>query len=351
MTRGLTPLKFTGASLRLLDQLALPSREIWINCRDYRAVGRAIVEMRVRGAPAIGCTAAYGMALAARSSRAKTSSALLADLVRAGDLLVATRPTAVNLKWAVDRIIATARLSASRRDTPNGIRTAVAKDARAIETEDLAANRRMGELGATLFPHRVNILTHCNTGALATSGIGTALGVIRTVHARGRLKMVFVDETRPYLQGARLTAWELKRDHIPHVLITDNMAGHFMQRGDIGGVIVGADRITARGDVANKIGTYSVAVLARHHGIPFYVAAPISTIDLKTRHGSSITIEERSTREVVQIGKTVIAPAGTIARHPAFDVTPGGLITAIVTEKGIARPPYTSSLRRLLGVK
>lgn len=351
MTRGLTPLKFTGTSLRLLDQLALPARETWITCRDFRSVGKAIMKMNVRGAPAIGCTAAYGMALAARASGAKTVKALLTDLARAGKYLVSTRPTAVNLKWAVDRILAQARASASRGDNSACIRAVVTGDARAIEAEDLAANARMGALGAALFPRRGTILTHCNTGALATAGIGTALGVIRSVHARGRLKLVFVDETRPYLQGARLTAWELKRDRIPHVLITDNMAGHFMQRGEIDAVIVGADRITARGDVANKIGTYSLSVLARHHGIPFYVAAPVSTIDLKTMHGSSIKIEERSTREVVQIGKTVIAPAGTTARHPAFDITPGKLVTAIITEKGIARPPFIRSLKRLMGVK
>jgi methylthioribose-1-phosphate isomerase len=351
MTRGLTPLKFSGAFLRLLDQLALPARETWITCRDYRAVGKAIFDMNVRGAPAIGCTAAYGMALAARNSRAQTPSKLLADLRTAGDYLISTRPTAVNLKWAVDRVLGKARASALRGDSPARIRAIVTADARSIEAEDLAANRRMGALGATLFKKRGNILTHCNTGALATAGIGTALGVIRAVHARGRLKQVFVDETRPYLQGARLTAWELKRDRIPYVLITDNMAGYFMQKGEIGAVIVGADRITAHGDVANKIGTYSLSVLARHHGIPFYVAAPVSTVDLKTLHGSSIKIEERSTREVVQIGKTVIAPVGTKARHPAFDVAPGRLVTAIITERGIARPPYIRSLKRLMGVK
>jgi len=351
MKRGVTPLKFTGASLRLLDQLALPARETWITCRDYRAVGRAIVEMRVRGAPAIGCTAGYGMALAARASRAKTASGLISDLSRAGNHLVSTRPTAVNLKWAVDRILALARTAAVRGAAPAQIRKLVATDARAIEAEDLRANFRMGKLGSKLFRKRGNILTHCNTGALATAGIGTALGVIRAVHARGKLRMVFVDETRPYLQGARLTAWELKRDRIPYVLITDNMAGHFMQRGEIGAVIVGADRITARGDVANKIGTYSLAVLAKAHRLPFYVAAPVSTVDLKTKHGRDIPIEERSTREVTHVGKTVIAPAGTKARHPAFDVTPGGLITAIITEKGVARQPYTRSLRRLLGVE
>ena len=351
MSRGLTPLKFTGSSLRLLDQLLLPSREKWITCRDYRAVWKAIYEMNVRGAPAIGCTAAYGMALAARNSRAQTVAVLLSNLRQAGDYLISTRPTAVNLKWAVDRIMVKARDAAAQGESPAGIRALVTADARAIEAEDLAANRRMGELGATLFPRRGSILTHCNTGALATSGIGTALGVIRAVYRKGRLRMVFVDETRPYLQGARLTAWELNRDCIPHVLITDNMAGHFMQRGEVDGVIVGADRITARGDVANKIGTYSLAVLARHHGIPFYVAAPVSTVDLKTLHGKSIPIEERSTREVVQVGKTLIAPAGTKARHPAFDVTPGTLIKAIITEKGIARPPSIRSLRRLMGVK
>jgi len=351
MKRGVSPLKFTGRTLRLLDQLALPARERWISCRDSRSVGRAISEMRVRGAPAIGVAAAYGMALAARSSGARTAQGFLRDLARAGTALVSSRPTAVNLKWAVDRILARLRAEAARGVPAGRLRLVAAAEARDIEAEDLAANRRMGLLGARLFKKRLNILTHCNTGSLATSGYGTALGVIRAAYARGKVKLVFVDETRPYLQGARLTAWELGRDRIPHVLITDNMAGHFMQRGRVEAVIVGADRITSRGDTANKIGTYSLAVLARAHGIPFYVAAPLSTVDFGMLRGSSIPIEERSTDEVVKMCGVRIAPPGTKAAHPAFDVTPGTLITAIITERGVARPPYRRSLKRLAGVK
>jgi methylthioribose-1-phosphate isomerase len=308
-------------------------------------VGRAIREMRVRGAPAIGVAAGYGLALAALRSRARSAAALRADLCRAGTRLVAARPTAVNLAWAVKRLLAVAAESAA---DAAGVRARVLADARAIEREDLAANLRMGKLGAALFPRRINILTHCNTGALATAGHGTALGVIRTAYARGKIRQVFVDETRPYLQGARLTAWELKADCIPFTLITDNMAAHFMGRGEVGAVIVGADRITRRGDVANKIGTYGLAVLARAHRIPFYVAAPTSTLDLSLRHGRDIVIEERSVDEVVRIAGHRIAPPGIRAAHPAFDVTPGRLVTAIITEAGVARPPYLRSLPRLL---
>jgi len=344
--RPFGPIRWTGSALRLLDQLELPAREIWITCRNWQTVGRAIKTMQVRGAPAIGVTAAYGLVIAARASRATTTPVLLRDLERAGDGLIATRPTAVNLAWAVRRVLGTAR--GALGSTPSGVRAAVLREARAIETEDLNANRAMARLGAGLFPRTTNILTHCNTGALATSGIGTALGVIEAAWRAGRVGMVFADETRPYLQGARLTAWELKRMKIPFTLITDSMAGHFMQRGRIGAVIVGADRITARGDVANKIGTYSVAQLARAHRIPFYVAAPTSTVDLSTRRGEDIPIEERSIREVVEIAGHRIAPAGIRAAHPAFDVTPGTLVTAIITERGIARPPYPESLTKLM---
>ncbi|MEK7474022.1 MAG: S-methyl-5-thioribose-1-phosphate isomerase [Candidatus Coatesbacteria bacterium] len=343
----IVPLRFAGSSLRVLDQLALPARERWIACHTAGDVARAIRDMNVRGAPAIGIAAAYGLALAARRSRARTVSALLSDVGRAGSRLVQARPTAVNLAWAVNRIISEARgLGAP---TPAALRAFVTAQAHAIEREDRAANLRMGRLGAALIRKRMDVLTHCNTGALATGGHGTALGVIRTAHALGRIRKVYVDETRPYLQGARLTAWELQRDHIPFVLITDSMAAHFMALGGIGAVLVGADRITRRGDVANKIGTYALAILARAHRIPFYVVAPTSTLDLALRRGRDIVIEERSADEVVRIAGTRIAPAGVRAAHPAFDVTPGTLVTAIVTEAGIARPPYAASLPRLLG--
>ncbi len=344
--REITPLRWTGKTLRLLDQLALPARERWFTCTTADQVGQAIQAMRIRGAPAIGVAAAYGMALAGQASQGRTGQALLADLKRAAGKLVRTRPTAVNLAWAVKRILnaACGILTAP----PSRIRDRVEQEARAIEAEDLAANRAMGQLGARLLKPQANVLTHCNTGGLATAGYGTALGVIRAAHAQGKIKLVFVDETRPYLQGARLTAWELKQERIPFVLIADNMAGHFMQRGQVSEVVVGADRITARGDTANKIGTYPLAELARIHRIPFYVAAPISTIDLATKRGEDIPIEERSTQEMVQVGTTRIAPNGIKAAHPAFDVTPGSLITAIITDRGVARPPYATSLPKLV---
>ncbi len=345
MPREMIPFRRTPSALLVLDQLLLPHRIRWIPARNVAQVAATIRNMNVRGAPAIGCVAAYGLTIAGRASRATGRAALLADLARAGRTLCAARPTAVNLAWAVERVLRAANTEPG--DAP-AIRRRVDAEAKAIETEDRAANRTMGAFGAKLFPRRANILTHCNTGALATAGWGTALGVIRTGHRTGKVRHVWVDETRPYLQGARLTAWELQRERIPFTLITDNMAGHFMQQGRVDAVIVGADRITARGDTANKIGTYSLAILARSHGIPFYVAAPTSTVDLKMRHGRSIPIEQRSTAEVVNVGTTRIAPAGITAAHPAFDVTPGELVTAIITESGVAKPPYLSSLRRLL---
>lgn len=345
MPREMIPFRRTRSALLVLDQLLLPHRIRWISAKTVAQVAKTIRDMNVRGAPAIGCVAAYGMAIAGRASRAATRAALLADLARSGKLLCAARPTAVNLAWAVERMLHAAKTSPG---DAAALRRLLDREADAIATEDLAANRRMGAFGAKLFPRRGNILTHCNTGALATGGWGTALGVIRTGFRTGRVRHVWVDETRPYLQGARLTAWELHRERIPFTLITDNMAGHFMQRGKVDAVIVGADRITARGDTANKIGTYALAILARSHGLPFYVAAPTSTVDLKMIHGRSIPIEERSTAEVVNVGKTRIAPMGIRAAHPAFDVTPGELITAIITESGVAKPPYRTSLRALL---
>lgn len=324
--------------LELLDQRLLPTEETWIALHTADATADAIRDMVVRGAPAIGLTAAYGVVLAAQELGVNLS---LAALEPSMATLNASRPTAVNLHWALERMRA---LFASGATVT--IDTLFA-EAEAIRLEDIAANRRMGDFGAALLPENCTILTHCNTGSLATAGYGTALGVIRSAFAEGKLKQVFADETRPYLQGARLTMWELMKDNIPSVLVSDNMAAYLMQQGEVQAVIVGADRIAANGDTANKIGTYGLAVLARHHGIPFYVAAPMSTVDMQTNDGSEIPIEERSTEEVVLVRETRIAPEGALARHPAFDVTPGELITAIITERGVVKPPYRTSLGAL----
>jgi methylthioribose-1-phosphate isomerase len=302
--------------------------------------------MSVRGAPAIGCAAAFGLALAARERSFSSPQKLVSFLEAAKAALAATRPTAVNLFWALERMakVWTDGLP-SGKDFQKSLSTALEREARAIFDEDEAACRRMGELGAALLPKDALVLTHCNTGALATAGHGTALGVIRSAWEAGKLSSVFVDETRPYLQGARLTAWELTQEGIPYHVVTDNMAGHLMKTEKVAAVIVGADRIAANGDTANKIGTYSLAVLAKHHGVPFYVVAPRSTVDLKTASGRDIPIEERSHEEVLTVRGVRLAPKGARARHPAFDVTPGELITAIVTEQGVARPPYAASLK------
>jgi methylthioribose-1-phosphate isomerase len=298
--------------------------------------------MAIRGAPAIGCAAAYGMALSVRAAPSLFQANRA--LKKAATTLEAARPTAVNLAWAVHRMLDFA-LSLRNLSSLPSFSAQLKREACRIHEEDKAGNLRMGERGARLFPDRCVILTHCNTGALATSIHGTALGVIRTAHALGKVKKVFVDETRPYLQGSRLTAWELQKDKIPYEIITDSMAGHFMKLGEVDAVIVGADRVAANGDVANKIGTYSLAVLAGHHGIPFYVAAPVSTIDFSIRHGRQIPIEERSSGEVLQIGRSPIAPHGARARHPAFDVTPARYVTALITEKGIVRSPSLKTMR------
>ncbi len=329
-----------------MDQLELPGRMSWVQCRSAPQVARAIRAMQVRGAPAIGVAAGYGLALAAARSRAGTGRGMLADLRRAGKLLIRARPTAVNLSWAVNRVLSAA--GAADSQAPHRLAGLVLDEARKIQAEDLAANRAIGRFGERLLRKGVTVLTHCNTGALATAGFGTALGVIRAAHRKGKIRRVLADETRPYLQGARLTAWELKRERIPFILITDSMAGYFMARGDVDAVLVGADRITARGDVANKIGTYSLACLAKAHRVPFLVAAPISTVDERIMDGSRIPIEERSSAEVLYIGKTALAPKGVRAAHPAFDVTPHSLVSALITERGVARPPFLTSLRRLL---
>ena len=317
-----SPLRWTGEALQLLDQRLLPNEEKWIDCADEREVATAIRDMVVRGAPAIGVAAAFGMALAAKRGH---------DLSAAADLLKRSRPTAVNLAWAVDRMLTV---------SPEAFQS----EAEAILREDVANNMAMGQYGAALLGSSATVLTHCNAGALATGGYGTALGVIRAAVASGKKIAVFADETRPYLQGARLTAWELQRDGIDVTVITDNMSGHFFQQGRFDAAIVGADRIAANGDTANKIGTYTVAVLAAAHGVPFYVAAPMSTIDPACPNGAAIPIEERSAEEVSEMRGIRIAPVGVAVRHPAFDVTPAKLITAIITERGVLRPPYDSSI-------
>jgi methylthioribose-1-phosphate isomerase len=301
--------------------------------------------MAIRGAPAIGVAAALGIALGVRNSKAEGEE-LRAAFDQICKEMAATRPTAVNLFWAIDRM--RRRFEAVRANGGPALREALLHEARAIEDEDVAACRRIGDLGADLIPERARVLTHCNAGALATAGYGTALGVIRSAARQGKIKNVLADETRPYLQGARLTAWELSREGIPTTLIADNMAGHMMARGEVDAVIVGADRIAANGDVANKIGTYTLAVLARENGLPFYVAAPVSTIDLRTLSGDAITIEERAPEEITHHGGRRLAPEGVSVRNPAFDVTPHRYVTAIVCERGVARPPYTESLARLV---
>jgi methylthioribose-1-phosphate isomerase len=330
----LSPLRFDheAGTLSLLDQRLLPERELWVDCKTVAEVARAIKDMVVRGAPAIGCAAAYGMAIAARTG---------VPLAEAAATLRATRPTAVNLFWAIDAML--------KPEPQTGrIPGALPLDyrARSLHVMDVLMCKKIGDYGAPLLPQG-GVLTHCNAGALATGGYGTALGVIRTAHAQKRGIHVFADETRPFLQGARLTAWELHKSEIPVTLITDNMAAHMMQRGEIQSVIVGADRIAANGDTANKIGTYGLALLARAHDIPFFVAAPLSTIDLKTATGRQIPIEERDAREVTHVGDKQLAPAGVAVRNPAFDVTPAALITAIITNAGVARAPYDETLAKL----
>ncbi|GIW05366.1 MAG: methylthioribose-1-phosphate isomerase [Dehalococcoidia bacterium] len=332
--------------VRLIDQTRLPHELVWLEIEDERTLGEAIREMRVRGAPAIGAAAAFGLALAAHASSATTVEALRADLAAAADRLRATRPTAVNLFGAIDRT-----LGAAAGKTPDEVRAAVLAEAQRIADEDVEACLAMGRLGATLLPDQATVLTHCNAGALATVDYGTALGVIRAGWQAGKVRRVLVDETRPLLQGARLTAWELAQDGIPLTLITDTMAGHFLHRGEVSAVIVGADRIAANGDVANKIGTYSLAVLAKENAVPFYVVAPTSTIDLSIASGDQIPIEERRPEEVTAFGGRTVAPSGVAVANPAFDVTPHRYITAIVTEVAVIRPPFEDGLRAAVAAR
>ena len=329
----------------LIDQTRLPTEERYTSYSDYRSIAEAIKGMVVRGAPAIGVAAAMGVALGAREIIADTQESFFRQLENVCDVLARTRPTAVNLFWAIERMKRTA--VALQGQPLDAIRAALQAEAIAIEQEDLRICKKIGRNGADLIPQGATVLTHCNAGGLATAGYGTALGVIRAAHESGKQIKVFADETRPWLQGARLTAWELMKDQIPVTLIADNMAGFFMAQGEITCCVVGADRIAANGDTANKIGTYSVAVLAKEHGIPFYVAAPVSTLDLSLADGSLIPIEERPFSEVTHVCGLPIAPEGVQVRNPSFDVTPARYITAIITEKGVVRGDYQQGLAAL----
>jgi methylthioribose-1-phosphate isomerase len=339
-------LRWTGSAVALLDQRRLPAEEVYLELTSVEELAQAIESLAVRGAPAIGCAAALGVALAAVTSAATDLEGLRADLAMAAERLARTRPTAVNLFWALERM--RDEIAAAPAGGVEALRARVVEAAGALVREDVEICRALGRAGAALVPAEARILTHCNAGALATAGYGTALGVVRAAAEAGSRVRVLADETRPFLQGARLTAWELQRDGIPVTVVTDNMSGHLMAQGEVDLVIVGADRIAANGDTANKIGTYTVAVLAREHGIPFYVAAPLSTIDLATPTGAQIPIEERGRAEVAQLGGVAVVPEGVPVRHPAFDVTPARLVTAIVTEAGVARPPFESSLAQLV---
>jgi methylthioribose-1-phosphate isomerase len=329
----------------MIDQRKLPVQEIYVRCRTAPEVARAIKSMVIRGAPAIGVAAALGIALGMRRSSATGTQKFAAEFYKTCELMAGTRPTAVNLFWAIDRVKRAFAAGAAAGESVEQLKGRLDREADAIHDEDVAGCRAMGAFGAQVLPHDARILTHCNAGALATAGYGTALGVVRAAVEAGKQVEVFADETRPFLQGARLTAWELVRDGIPTTVITDNMSGALMRQGRVNVVVVGADRIAANGDTANKIGTYSVAVLAHEHGIPFYVAAPLSTIDLDTPDGSKIPIEERSSREVTHVGSSQLAPEGARVWNPAFDVTPHRLIAGIVTERGIFRAPYLESLK------
>jgi methylthioribose-1-phosphate isomerase len=339
-------LRWHDDAVVMLDQRRLPGEEVYLSLDRVEEIARAIEGLAIRGAPAIGCAAAMGIARAAVTSEATEVDALLSDLERARERLAKTRPTAVNLFWALERM-AEAWKSSAAAGGVDAVTAALIREAQAIHDEDVETCRAIGNAGLELVPAGSRILTHCNAGALATAGYGTALGMVRAAAEAGREVSVLADETRPYLQGGRLTAWELQRDHVPVTVITDNMSGYLMQQGEIDLVIVGADRIAANGDVANKIGTYSVAVLARAHEIPFYVAAPISTLDLATPDGDAIPIEERGRAEVAELAGRVLVPPGVPVRHPAFDITPAEFVTAIVTERGIIRAPYPQGLAQL----
>jgi methylthioribose-1-phosphate isomerase len=339
-------LRWRDDAVLMLDQRKLPGSETYLELRSVEEIACAIEDLVIRGAPAIGCAAAMGIARAAVVSEAVTVAALVRDLEQASERLARTRPTAVNLFWALARMADTWKASARAGDA-EAIRAALINEAQVVHDQDIEICRAIGASGLDLIPQGSRILTHCNAGALATAGYGTALGVVRAATEAGREVTVLADETRPYLQGARLTAWELQRDGIPVTVITDSMSAHLMATGAIDLIVVGADRIAANGDVANKIGTYGLAVLAAAHEIPFYVAAPLSTIDLATANGAAIPIEERGRAEVAELGGLALVPDGVPVHHPAFDITPAGLVTAIVTERGAITAPYTEALAGL----
>jgi len=334
-------IEWKGSRVIILDQTRLPQKEVYRVCRDYQQVARAIRDMIIRGAPAIGVAAAMGVALGVRKTAAKNFDR---EFERILLTLAKTRPTAVNLFWALERMRKACRENRSRG--VESVKRVLKDEALKIYREDIAANKRLGKLGAHLLRQARQIMTHCNAGALATAGYGTALGVIRALKEAGKPIEVWVNETRPFLQGARLTAWELKKERIPATLVTDNMAGYLMQRGAVDAVVVGCDRVAANGDVANKIGTYGIAVLAKRHGVPFYVAAPTSSIDLDCASGKEIPIEQRSPKEVSHIFGRAIAPEGIKVLNPAFDVTPQDLISALITDKGVIYPPYLRNIRK-----
>ncbi|MGB9205634.1 MAG: S-methyl-5-thioribose-1-phosphate isomerase [Terriglobales bacterium] len=338
-------LEWTKSGVVFIDQTKLPTEEVYVTCTTHQQVADVIRNMVVRGAPAIGVAAAMGIALGVKNSKAENGADLKKDFDQICETIRQTRPTAVNLFWAIRRM--TEKFERIRvRPIPH-IKQELIEESQRMHAEDIAANQAMGRHGATLMPSSGGVLTHCNAGALATAGYGTALGVIRAAVEAGKKIHVYADETRPFLQGSRLTAWELMKDGIPTTVISDSMAGAMMKQGKIGAIVVGADRIAANGDVANKIGTYTVAVLAKEHAVPFYVAAPISTVDLECPDGSKIPIEQRNPREVTHIAGKQMAPDGVQVENPAFDVTPAKYVAAIITERGIARAPYTESLKKL----
>ncbi|MFY9561982.1 MAG: S-methyl-5-thioribose-1-phosphate isomerase [Terriglobales bacterium] len=342
-------LEWTDQGVRFIDQTKLPSEEVYVTCTTHQQVADVIRNMVVRGAPAIGVAAAMGIALGVKNSKAENGADLKQDLDQICETIRQTRPTAVNLFWAIRRM--QEKFETLRVRPIAQIKQALIEEAQRMHAEDIAANQAMGRHGATLMPTSGGVLTHCNAGALATAGYGTALGVIRAAVEQGKKIHVYADETRPFLQGSRLTAWELMKDGIPTTVISDNMAGAMMKQGKISAIVVGADRIAANGDVANKIGTYTLAVLAKEHGLPFYVAAPISTVDLETPDGSKIPIEQRNAKEVTHIAGKQMVPDGVEIENPAFDVTPAKYVAAIITERGIARAPYSESLRKLSEVQ
>ncbi len=347
MKLNIIPVKWTDEGVLMLDQRLLPTEETWLTLKTYDEVAAGIKDMVVRGAPAIGVSAAYGIALGAKNFVGTTVADLEEEIAYISEVLAATRPTAVNLFWAIDRMNRTFQKAKADGKSVSEIKQILLQDSKDIHEEDIESQRLIAQFGGELLADNDVVLTHCNAGALATGGVwGTALGVIRGAVDQGKSISVIADETRPYLQGARLTAWELMEDDIPVTLITDNMSGHIMKKGGVHAVVVGSDRIAANGDVANKIGTYMVAVLAKRHNIPFYVAAPLSTVDLNTPTGDEIPIEERDRQEVTHVKNHQLAPEGVGITNYAFDVTPNDLVTAIITEKGVARAPYTESLKK-----